>query len=503
MDEDLLINVSGFETRVALLQNHVLTEVHLQRSGAYSLTGNIYKGRVERILPGMQAAFVNIGVGRPGFLHARDIETPHITVADPDPEMPDIRDLVTEGQAILVQIAKDPIASKGARLTTQLALASRFLVHMPFSSHLGISQRIDDEVERERLRTLTDAARVAAAAPAAGVIVRTAAEGATEEQLNVDFQVLQRIWQKVSERAREAPVPALVYEELPIHTRVIRDLVSPLVRTVQIDDASTFERVKSFAAEFVPEFVERIIRYDESVPLFDRYGVEDDIDRALGARVPLRCGGHLVIEQTEAMTTVDVNTGGFVGARNLEDTVFRANLEAAAAIPRQLRLRNLGGIIVIDFIDMVEEDHQRQVLRALEKACEGDPGRIRISPISALGLVEMSRKRTRESLARQLCKPCESCHGRGVVKTPESVCFDIFRAIARDVRSAAANEAAGAPPMEYLVRACQDVVDRLLDEERASVACLVEQIGRDLRFQVEPSYTAEQFDVVLVRGVTR
>ncbi len=505
MDEDLLINVSGFETRVALLQNHVLTEVHLQRSGPYSLTGNIYKGRVERILPGMQAAFVNIGVGRPGFLHARDIDSPRVTVAEPEPEVPDIRDLVTEGQSILVQIAKDPIASKGARLTTQLALASRFLVHMPFSNHLGISQRIDDESERERLRVSTDMARAAAGAAAAGVIVRTAAEGATDEQLSTDFAVLMRIWQKVSERAAAASAPALVYQELPVHTRVVRDLVSPAIRSVLIDEADTYERVRNFAAEFVPEFVDRILRYDDAVPLFDRYGVEDDLERALGSRVPLRCGGHLVIEQTEAMTTVDVNTGGFVGARSLEDTVYRTNLEAAAAIPRQLRLRNLGGIIVIDFIDMTEEEHQRQVLRALEKACESDPGRIRISPISALGLVEMSRKRTRESLARQLCRPCDACQGRGVVKTAESVCFEIFRAIARDVRAAAKQARASGPDGrgEYLVRACQDVVDRLLDEERASVACLVDQIGGDIRFQVEPSYTAEQFDVVLVRGVAR
>ncbi len=502
MDEDLLINVSGFETRVALLKNHALAEVHLQRSGTYSLTGNVYQGRVERILPGMQAAFVNIGVGRPGFLHARDIEEARIMVAEPEPEVADIRDLVTDGQAILVQVAKDPIASKGARLTTHLALASRFLVHMPFSPHVGISQRIDDETERERLRAMCESIRGKVNAAERGMIVRTAAEGATEEQLNADFAVLQRIWQKVEERARNSDAPALVYEELPIHTRVIRDLVSPSMRTVKIDDLRTFERVRSFAAEFVPEFLDRIEHYDDAVPMFDRYGVEAEIERALGSRVPLRCGGHLVIEQTEAMTTIDVNTGGFVGARNLEDTVFRTNLEAAAVIPRHLRLRNLGGIIVIDFIDMVDEDHRRQVLRALEKACEGDPGRIRISEISALGLVEMSRKRTRESLTRQLCQPCEACQGRGVVKTAESVCYEIFRDIVRDVRSAK-DGAEHEPRTEYLVRACQDVVDRLLDEERANVSCLTEQIRRDIRFQVEPSYTPEQYDVVLVRGVAR
>jgi ribonuclease G len=502
MDEDLLINVSGFETRVALFQNHVLVEVHLQRSGTYSLTGNIFKGRVERILPGMQAAFVQIGTGRPGFLHARDINTPLITVADPEPDVPDIRDLVTDGQSLLVQVAKDPIASKGARLTTQLALASRYLVHMPFSEHLGISQRIEDDAERERLRQLTESVRRNSGSVSQGLIVRTAAEGATESQLQADFTVLQRIWAKVSERAQAAAAPALVYEDLPIHTRIIRDLASPLLRRICIDDRATFERVRGYAAEFAPDFLDRIELYAEPVPMFDRYGVEDEVDRALGSRVPLRCGGHLVIEQTEAMTTVDVNTGGFVGARSLEDTVFRTNLEAASAIPRQLRLRNLGGIIVIDFIDMESEDHRRQVLRALEKSCEGDPGRIRISGLSALGLVEMSRKRTRESLGRQLCRPCDACHGRGVVKTAESVCFDIFRAILRDARTGT-DVATHEGGSEYLVRACQDVVDRLLDEERANVNCLVQDIRRDVRFQVEPSYTAEQFDVVLVRGVAR
>jgi ribonuclease G len=499
MDEDLLINVSAYETRVALLQSHALAEVHLQRSGTYSLTGNVYKGKVDRILPGMQAAFVQIGIGRPGFLHARDIYRPQIDVAEPEPVLPDIRDLVAEGQSILVQVAKDPIASKGARLTTQLALASRYLVLMPFDDHVGISQRIEDDGERERLRELTGSARERLGAGRLGCIVRTAAEGATAAQIDVDLAVLLRIWQRVEERSTAAAAPALVYEELPIHTRVIRDLAGPEVKSVQIDDPPTYERVRAFAEEFVPEFLERIRLYDEPVPLFDRYGVEDEIDRALSPRVNLRCGGHLVVEQTEAMTTIDVNTGAFVGVKNLEDTVFRTNLEAASAIPRQLRLRNLGGIIVVDFIDMDDEEHRRQVLRTLEKACENDPGRIRISAISSLGLVEMSRKRTRESLARQMCRPCAACAGRGLVRTPETICYEIYRAIARDVRGRTLEAAEG----EYLIQACQDVIDRLLDEERANVASLVGQIGRSIRFQVEPSYTPEQFDVVLVRGVPR
>jgi len=508
MQEELLINVSPFETRVALVQNHALAEVHLQRSGPYSLTGNIYKGRVERILPGMQAAFVNIGLGRPGFLHARDIDAPKISVAEPDPEQPDIRELVHEGQSLLVQVAKDPIATKGARLTTSIALASRYLVLMPTSAHIGISQRIEDPVERERLRVATEAARAAAGSDVSrGMIVRTAADGVAEALLEADVRWLERVWQRIDERQRELGAPALVYQELPLHTRVIRDLAGPDLQTVKIDERGTYERVRDFVGEFVPEFADRVLFYDDPVALFDRYGIEDEIERALSSKVALRCGGHLVIEQTEAMTTVDVNTGAYVGARNLEDTVFRTNLEAAAVLPRQLRLRNLGGIIVVDFIDMEDEEHRRQVLRALEKACESDPARIRISGISDLGLVEISRKRTRESLRQQVSERCPTCDGHGVVKTAETVCLEIFRAMLRSVRQGGAQRGDAANGTatvgDMLVQASQSVVDRLLDEERDNVGCVAQQIGRTIRFQVEPSYGPEQFDLVLVQSVTR
>jgi ribonuclease G len=510
MDEELLINVSGFETRVALIQNHALAEVHLQRSGPYSLTGNIYKGRVERILPGMQAAFVNIGLGRPGFLHARDIDAPRISVAEPDPVQKDIRDLVHEGQALLVQVAKDPIATKGARLTTNIALASRYLVLMPLNAHLGISQRIEDPAERERLRLATENARTALGCDASrGFIIRTAAEGVASPLLEADVRVLERMWQRVDERSRSQNAPALVYQELPLHTRVIRDFAGPDLKAVKIDERQTYERVRDFVNEFLPEHVERVQFYDEPVALFDRYGVEDEIERALHSRVALRSGGYLVIEQTEAMTTIDVNTGAYVGARNLEDTVFRTNVEAAAILPRQLRLRNLGGIVVVDFIDMEDEEHRRQVLRTLEKACEADPARIRISGISELGLVQISRKRTRESLRQQVCDSCPTCDGRGIVKTAETVCLEIFRAILRSARQhpvagrAPAQTNGASSPGDMLVQASQSVVDRLLDEERDNVGCVAEQIGRTIRFQVEPSYGPEQFDLVLVQGVTR
>jgi len=496
MDEELLINVNGFETRVALLQNHALAEVHLQRSGTYSLTGNIYKGKITRILPGMQAAFVDVGLARPGFLHARDIDVPRANGEDPEPRQPDIRELIHEGQAVLVQVAKDPIASKGARLTTNLALPSRYLVLMPGNRHAGISQRIEDEAERERLRDAVETLRQRVAGAAeVGFIVRTAAEGAQSAELEADMALLLRMWSQVAEAGAGSPPAALVFEELPVHTRIIRDLAGPRLRSIKIDETRTYQRVRQFVGRFLPEFEDRVMFYDEPHALFDRHGVDDEIARALERKVPLRCGGHIVIEQTEAMTTIDVNTGGFVGGRSLEDTVFRTNLEAAALIPRQLRLRNLGGIIVCDFIDMEDEEHRRQVMRTLERACEADPARIRLSGFSQLGLVEMSRKRTRESLAQQICEPCDTCAARGAVKTAETVCFEVFRAILGDARKRCVYEAVAG---DYLVRAAQNVVDRLLDEEAANVRCIAEQVGRSIRFQVEPSYGPEHYDVVLV-----
>jgi ribonuclease G len=493
MDEELLINVNGFETRVALLQNHSLAEIHLQRSGRYSLTGNVYKGRVARILPGMQAAFVDVGLERPGFLHVRGIQLPQFDADGAEVAPPDIRTLIHDGQELLVQVAKDPISGKGARLTTHLALASRYLVLMPFSNHLGVSQRIEDEEERERLRALAEELRMMHGMDQRGFILRTAAEGVHAEALGADVCVLKRIWDWVEARIADQSAPGLVYEELPIDTRILRDLASAELRAVRIDDAETHQRVKHFVDQFLTEFSHLIVHYDEPVPMFERFGVDDELQRALDKRVPLRSGGHLVIEQTEAMTTIDVNTGGYVGARNLEDTVFRTNLEAAMVIPRQLRLRNLGGIIVIDFIDMADEEHRRTVMRALEKACEADSARIRLADFSHLGLVEISRKRTRESLAQQVCEPCPTCQGSALVKTAETVCFEVFRVILRDYRQRC--QLLGGRS-EYLIRASERVVDRLLVEEAENVATLARQVQAAIRFEVEPSYGPDQFDLV-------
>ncbi|MEE4298379.1 MAG: Rne/Rng family ribonuclease [Pseudomonadales bacterium] len=508
MTQDVLVNVEPFETRVALLEQGGLQELHLARADGVSATGNVYSGRVVRILPGMQAAFVDVGLERPGFLHARDIRGSHWPAVEAaraeGVASPPIERLLSEGDRVLVQVVKDPISSKGARLTTHLALPSRFLVLMPFSRHVGVSQRIDDEVERERLRGLVERSREQLAAPDGfGYIVRTVADGAQEAEIAEDMAFLNRTWERIEPCRHAVQAPALVYEELPVQVRVLRDLVGPEVASIRIDCADTHAAMRRYAERFLPELSERLHLHEEDTPLFERHAVDGEIARALTPHVPLKCGGHLVIEQTEAMTTIDVNTGGFVGARSLEDTVYRANLEAAAAIPRQLRLRNLGGIVVIDFIDMEDAEHQRNVLRTLEKAAEHDPARIRISGISNLGLVELSRKRTRESLTRQLCEPCGACEGRGYTRRPESVCFEIFRALQRDARrrKTAVDGSSDGARSAYLVRAGQAVLDRLLDEDADEVAALSERVQRPIRFQLEPSYSVEQFDVVLLQDL--
>lgn len=513
MVEELLINVSDFETRVALLRDGAAEELHLARADSYSLTGNVYLGRVVRIMPGMQAAFVDVGLERPGFLHASDIENSRLesvassatTQAEPTtdsaPKHRDIRALLQDGQEVLVQVVKDPIASKGARLTTQLAIASRYLVYMPFSDHIGISQRIEDLAERDRLRELIEQASKALDVQA-GFIARTAADAVSDAVISTDLRVLSRIWRRVSEKRAGAACPSCVYQEIPLHVRVVRDLVGPAVGKILIDHQPTFARVQRFVNEFLPEALDRLQLYADLKPLFESYGVDQQVQAALHKRVDLKCGGYLIIEQTEAMVTIDVNTGGFVGNQSLEATVFRANLEAAAAIPRQLRLRNLGGIVVVDFIDMVDESHQRQVLECLESAAASDPARMRMEGFSSLGLVQISRKRTRESLQQQLCEPCTNCEGLGMVRTAQTTCIEIFRAITEDAASRCGTSSLS-DATEYLIRAPEAVVDRLLDEDAEQLAQLGRIIEREIRIQVEPSYAPGQYDLVLMQGVRR
>ena len=506
MAEELLINVHSFETRVAQVTHGLLQELHIARDTGNSVTGNIYLGTVERIVPGMQAAFVNIGLARPGFLHARDIDQSRIILSEDSEERgdskegkTDIRKLVHEGQTIMVQVEKDPISSKGARLSTQIALASKYLVLMPLELHVGISQRIDDADERDRLREGLKGA-LEALQLEAGVIARTAAEHVECDALQADLRLLKRIWNRIQQRASQSSVPGIVFEELPLHTRMIRELASMDTESIFIDDHSTFERIHRYVDEFIPDFASRLKCYSEPRPLFERHGVEDEITRALSPKVTLKSGGTLVIEQTEAMISIDVNTGGFLGGHSLEETVYRANLEAAAAIPRQLRLRNLGGIVVIDFIDMQEEEHQRQVLRALEKAFESDPARTHIEGFSGLGLVQLSRKRTRASLAQRLCAPCESCQGSGIVRTAESTSVEVLRALAQDHQARCRKKPVEG---EYMIRTTESVVDRLLDEDATHLAGLAEAFGHEIRMQVEPSYGDGEFDIVLVQNLSR
>ena len=492
MTEEILINVTPRETRVAVVENGMLQEVHVERALRRGYVGNIYKGRVSRVMPGMQAAFVEIGLERAAFLHASDIVRAIPALASEVAEngngaQPPISELVHEGQEIVVQVVKDPIGSKGARLTTHLSVPSRYLVLLPYAKVVGVSVRIEDEAERTRLKDIMQAL---AAETTLGYIVRTNAEGQSQEALTEDVAYLGKLWQSLQDGIARAQVGARVYEDLSLPLRALRDLMRSAVEKVRVDSRECYDRTTDFARQFMPELAERIEHYPGERPIFDLYGVEDEIQRALKKEVPLKSGGYLVIDQTEAMTTIDVNTGAFLGHRNLEETVFKTNLEAAQAAARQLRLRNLGGIIIIDFIDMTDEEHKRQVLRMLEKILAHDHAKTTVYEMSPLGLVEMTRKRTMESLERQLCEPCSTCEGRGSVKTAETVTYEIFREITRAVRQFEAEK--------LLVLATPKVVARILDEESAAVAELEEFIGKTIRFQAEEHYAQEQYDVVLL-----
>ncbi len=494
MSEELLINVDEFETRAALMSGGALQELHIARSGDYSLTGNIYLGVVQRVVPGMQAAFVDIGLEKPGFLHARDTRGPKSAgdAAHGD-HFPDIRDLVAAGQTTLVQIVKDPISTKGARLSARLTLASRYVVLMPFNGHIGVSQRIKAEADRARFIEVIEEIRQRRGI-GMGFIVRAASDAADAQTIEADIDTLLDRWDGVLECWAQVQCPALVYGEMPLQARLIRDISSPRLSRIVIDDQRARHRVQQYVDERLPEFSGRIEAHGEAKPLFEHYGVDAEVRRALEPRVEMRCGGYLIIEQTEAMTTIDVNTGSYLGGYSLEETAYRANLEAAHTIPRQLRLRNLGGIIVVDFIDMREEAHRRDVLRVLEKSCEGDSTRVCVEGFSSLGLVQMSRKRTRGSLAQQVCETCRVCHGTGLIKTDETTCIEVFRAILDD-----ASPRLGETRGEYVVRAPQGVVDRLIDEDAEHLARLSRRIGREIRIQMEPSYGPGEFDVVVVR----
>ena len=495
VSEEILINVTPRETRVGVVENGMLQEVHVERASKRGYVGNVYKGRVQRVMPGMQAVFVEIGLERAAFLHASDIVRPPQPASAEGVEsngngnghIPSISELVHEGQEIVVQVVKDPISTKGARLSAHLSIPSRYLVLLPYARTLGISARIEDEVERQRLK---DVLGSLIGDNPLGYIVRTNAEGQSAESLAFDVAYLTKVWRVVQENMAKAKVGERVYEELSLPLRSLRDMLNDDIEKVRVDSRVTFEKVVKFVHKFMPSLDDRIEHYDGERPIFDLYGVEDEMQRALKKEVPLKSGGYLIVDQTEAMTTIDVNTGAYLGTRNLEETVYRTNLEAAQAAARQLRLRNLGGIIIIDFIDMIDEEHKRQVLRMLNKGLARDHAKTTVYPMSALGLVEMTRKRTTESLARQLCEPCATCNGRGALKTAETVTYEIFREITRAVRQFNAEK--------LLVMANPLVVSRILEEESSAIAELEEFISKSIRFQAEEHYSQEQFDVVLL-----
>lgn len=489
MNAELLINVTPSETRVAMIEAGYLQEIHIEREAKRGIVGNIYKGKVSRVLPGMQAAFVDIGLDKAAFLHASDI-VPHTEcVAENEKQQFQVRDiseLVRQGQDIVVQVVKDPLGTKGARLTTDITLPSRYLVFMPGASHVGVSQRIDSEAERERLKRIVSEY----CDDLGGFIIRTAAEGASEQEMAQDAAFLKRLWNKVLERRAKRPSKSMLYGELGLAQRILRDFVGTELDIIRVDSRSAVEALREFTDEFVPELSDKIELYTGEQPIFDMYDTENEIQRSLDRKVELKSGGYLIIDQTEAMTTVDINTGAFVGRRNLEETIFNTNIEATRAIARQLRLRNLGGIIIIDFIDMISEEHRQRVLQSLELALSKDRVKTNINGFTQLGLVEMTRKRTRESIEHVLCGECPTCEGRGSVKTVETVCYEVLREITRVNRAYDADK--------FVVYASPSVGEALEGDESHAVAELEVFIGKQVKVHIEPLYTQEQFDVVMM-----
>lgn len=483
MSDEILINITPPETRVAILENGVLQELIIERERKRDIVGNLYRGEVCRVMPGIQAAFVEIGLGRAGFLHASDV----LVNGEVPAEEKGIERFIQQGQAVIVQVLKAPIGTKGPRLTMNISIPSRYQVFLPYSEKLALSQQLEDEPERERLMACMEVFKTQDYR--GGYIARTAAEGVQEESIRADMLFLNKLWDVICLQAEKTSL-GLIYEDLPLALRILRDWYQSSVAKIVIDSKSNFDRMTEFSLKFIPEVEHKIELYKGGRPLFDLYSIENEIKCALERQVPLKSGGHLVFDQTEAMTTVDVNTGSYLGRGNQEQTVFKTNMEAALATARQLRLRNLGGIIIVDFIDMQSEEHKASVLQALEKAMSKDHAKYTISSVSELGLVEMTRKRTRESLERVMCEPCATCAGAGTVRTPETTCYEIFREIMRDARQYEAKE--------LLVLASNDVVEMLLDEESTTLADLEAFVGISIRFRAENQYTQEQYDVVLV-----
>ena len=493
MSQEILINWSPQETRVAVVENGAVQELHLERSLERGLVGNVYLGKVVRVLPGMQSAFIDIGLDRTAFLHVADlmssINSRHAETepgkADAAPALPIERQLF-EGKTIMVQVLKDSIGTKGARLTAQISIAGRLLVFLPQDSHIGVSQKIPPK-QREELRQRLQAL---AGEAGGGFILRTNGEEATDAELSEDIAYLRKTWARIKDASMRLPPTSVLHQDLNLLQRVLRDVVSEATHSIRVDSRDQFVQLQTFAAEFMPATLKKIQRYDGERPIFDLLNIDEEIARALGRRVELKSGGYLIIDQTEALTTVDVNTGGFVGARNFDETVFKTNLEAAQTIARQLRLRNLGGIVIVDFIDMLRDNHRDAVLEEFKKQLARDRIKTTVNGFSALGLLEMTRKRTRESLSHQLCEPCSACGGKGVVKTARSVTYDILREILREARQF--------NPREFRVVAAPQVIELFLDEESQHLAGLSAFIGKPISLQSEVAMAQEHYDIVLL-----
>jgi ribonuclease G len=489
MQQDILVNWSPQETRVAIIENGAVQELHVERTLERGLVGNIYLGKVARVLPGMQSAFIDMGLERAAFLHVADVWQRQPEGEPPprssQPQVP-IEKLVFDGQALMVQVIKDPIGTKGARLSTQVSIAGRLLVFLPQDDHVGVSQKIpldQRDALRKRLNKLVGP-------EGGGFILRTNGEDASDAELAEDIAYLRKTWTRIRAAATRLPPPSLLHQDLNLLQRVLRDLVTDETQTIRLDSREQHGLLQAFGEEFMPAAVSKLQLYKGERPIFDLYSVDEEIERALSRRVDLKSGGYLIVDQTEALTTIDVNTGGYVGSRNFDDTIFKTNLEAAQAIARQLRLRNLGGIIIVDFIDMQREDHRDAVLAEFRKQLARDRVKTMSGGFSQLGLVEMTRKRTRESLAHMLCEPCPICQGKGTVRTPRTVAYDILREILREARQF--------NPREYRVIASPKVIELFLDEESQHLAGLSDFIGKPISLQSESAMGQEQYDIVLL-----
>ncbi|MBN2060205.1 MAG: Rne/Rng family ribonuclease [Deltaproteobacteria bacterium] len=510
MGNALIINTRPHETRVALVENGVVVELHIERVTGHELMGNIYHGKVARVLPGMQAAFIDIGQDRTAFLYVSDV---HKDILDLEKlmlqrvnnseeiEEPEnnghykhnpiseiafnIEDLLKEGQDIMVQVSKEPLGTKGARLTSYISIPGRHLVLMPTVDHIGISRRIEDQSERDRLKEIIEEIRP----DNIGIIVRTVSEGTDKFKLKSEMDFMLKLWVDIKQRMEKTNSPGLLYKDLSAPLRAVRDLFTKEVDRLIIDSHSEYENVMEFIEAFAPTLRHSVELYESSDPIFDAYGIEIEISRALENKIWLKSGGYIVIELTEALTSIDVNTGSYVGKRNLEETILKTNLEAVKEIAYQLRFRNIGGLIVIDFIDMEKHENRERVFLSLKESLEKDKAKTHILRMSELGLIEMTRKRTKENLYRQLSEPCFYCEGKGVLKSKKTICYEIFRDIERELPLKTENGGS------IYIHVNPEIESVLKEEEQQSIMELEKRINSRIIIISQNNLHMEQYEI--------